>query len=210
MCDLTCNGRPVDMAHGLKIVAAINPYKKHSDKMIEKLEQAGLGFFLTADETREKFGLIPMRQLVYRVQPLPSSLLPIAWDFGQLERNVEYTYIEQMVARAVVDHRLPELASNEDQFIGKLIDESQNFMRLKNDECSFVSIRDVERVIKVTSWFFNKKELIFNRMNQKKLDGYSNDYQTQLSDIKRAFVLGKQILLSFENQFKISNNLCCY
>ena len=81
MCDLSCNGRSVNVAHSLKIVAAINPYKKHSDKTIEKLEQADLGFFLTADETKEKFGLIPMRQLVYRVQPLPSSLLPIVWDF---------------------------------------------------------------------------------------------------------------------------------
>jgi len=43
MCDLTCNGRPIDILSGLKIVAAVNPYRKHSTEMIEKLEEAGLG-----------------------------------------------------------------------------------------------------------------------------------------------------------------------
>ena len=40
MCDLTCNGRPITFDYGLKIVAAVNPYKKHSDEMIKKV-----GFF---------------------------------------------------------------------------------------------------------------------------------------------------------------------
>lgn len=95
------------MKHGLKIVAAVNPYKKHSQEMINKLEQAGLGFFVTADETKEKLGHIPMRQLVYRVQPLPSSLLPIVWDFGRLEENIERTYINQMLEKAASNQRLP-------------------------------------------------------------------------------------------------------
>ncbi len=46
-------------------------------------------------------GRIPMRQLVYRVQALPQSLLPLVWDFGQLSTHVEELYIRQMVARYV-------------------------------------------------------------------------------------------------------------
>ena len=46
-------------------------------------------------------GYIPMRQLVYRVQALPQSILPLVWDFGQLSAEVEYLYIEQMVHRCV-------------------------------------------------------------------------------------------------------------
>lgn len=46
-------------------------------------------------------GQIPMRWLVYRVKPLPRSLLPLVWDFGQLRTEVEQMYIRQMVLRNV-------------------------------------------------------------------------------------------------------------
>lgn len=42
-----------------------------------------------------------MRWLVYRVKPLPRSLLPFVWDFGQLRTEVEKMYIKQMVLRNV-------------------------------------------------------------------------------------------------------------
>lgn len=42
-----------------------------------------------------------MRHLVYRVQPLPQSLLHLVWDFGQLSIDVEKLYIKQMVQRCV-------------------------------------------------------------------------------------------------------------
>ena len=42
-----------------------------------------------------------MRRLVYRVQPLPQSMLPLVWDFGQLNMRVEELYIRQMVRRYV-------------------------------------------------------------------------------------------------------------
>jgi len=187
MCDLTCNGQPVDTQHGLKIIAAANPYKKHSPEMIDKLEGAGLGFFTTADETRERFGQIPMRQLVYRVQALPSSLLPIVWDFGRLEVSVERTYIEQMVKRGLAAEQ------SEMKLLVELIACSQEFMRSKSDECSFVSIRDVERVIKVSAWFVRKRDVLFERMRSKKIEGCDDRYQEGLSDVRRAFVLALSV-----------------
>lgn len=42
-----------------------------------------------------------MRWLVYRVKPLPRSLLPFVLDFGQLRTEVEQMYIRQMVLRNV-------------------------------------------------------------------------------------------------------------
>jgi len=158
MCDLTCNGRPISLQYGLKMVAAVNPYKIHSTEMIKKLEEAGLGFYVNANETREKIGQIPMRQLVYRVQPLPTSLIPIVWDFGQLNQDTEKKYIDQMLNSAANNGSLgaelsdekcdEEFRCQELDFLCKLIMESQAFMRSKNDECSFKSIRDVERVNK--------------------------------------------------------------
>lgn len=52
-----------------------------------------------------------MRHLVYRVQALPQSLLPLVWDFGTLQHttkddsgdevDVEYTYIRKMLIKFV-------------------------------------------------------------------------------------------------------------
>lgn len=51
-------------------------------------------------------GRVPMRRLVYRVQPLPQSMLPLVWDFGQLNAGVEELYIRQMVLRYVRNHAI--------------------------------------------------------------------------------------------------------
>ena len=42
-------------------------------------------------------GSIPLRELVYRVQPLPPSIRPLVWDFGTLTPDVERVYIEQII-----------------------------------------------------------------------------------------------------------------
>ncbi|XP_077862842.1 E3 ubiquitin-protein ligase rnf213-alpha-like [Saccoglossus kowalevskii] len=93
MCDQRMNGKP--LTHGsnaLKIIAACNPYRRHTRDMIERLEMAGLGYHIRAEKTDDRLGRIPLRQLVYRVQALPPSMLPLVWDFGQLNSEVEELY----------------------------------------------------------------------------------------------------------------------
>lgn len=158
------------------------------------MEQAGLGFYVSSADTKEKLGQIPMRQLVYRVQPLPMSMLPIVWDFGRLNESVEQIYIKQMLITAAESNQFSEdLNSNnleeEVKFLCSLIVKSQTFMRSKDDECSFVSIRNVERVIKVASWFLNRKELIFSRMNRRKIADLDDNYQADLKPLYRGFIL---------------------
>ena len=46
-------------------------------------------------------GDIPMRELVYRVQPLPERMLHMVWDFGQLSEKTEASYISEMVQKDV-------------------------------------------------------------------------------------------------------------
>ena len=70
--------------------------------MIQRLEKAGLGYNVKAEATADKMESIPMRHLVYRVQPLPKSLLPLVWDFGTLSNDVEKLYIQQMVHKCVL------------------------------------------------------------------------------------------------------------
>ena len=72
LCDRRLKSKTI--SPNLKIVCACNPYRKHSAPVIDKQKQAGLGYFKGDSETCDLFGRIPMRQLVYRVQPLPKKL----------------------------------------------------------------------------------------------------------------------------------------
>lgn len=172
----------------------MNPYRKHSEEMIAKLESAGLGFYASQHETRDRIGQIPMRQLVYRVQPLPTSLQPLVWDFGQLDASVERSYIRRLVYS--LSHHTYEAITRYDEteleLIIDLLGVSQGFMRERKDECSFVSIRDIERCLQVCRWFFAKKHLIFVLMDeaqqeQPKRQAYS------LSHLMRAFCLSLMV-----------------
>ncbi|KAK3097976.1 hypothetical protein FSP39_014985 [Pinctada imbricata] len=187
MCDRSINGIPLKISNNLKIVAACNPYRKHSEKLIRRLEQAGLGYHVDADKTTDKMGRVPMRRLVYRVQPLPQSMLPLVWDFGQLNTDVEEIYIRQMVLRFVNSGRLPSVAGIEKN-ISKILTVSQNFMRQLKDECSFVSLRDVERVLEVMSWFYNQTTgehmtPLFRLMNRDQIDDTEEENDTQEEEI---------------------------
>ena len=199
LCDRTCNGCKISFEFGLKIVAAINPYRKHEPAMIKKLEEAGLGFFMSASDSKEKFGHLPMRHLVYRVQPLPSSLVPFIWDFGQLDQNTERIYIKQMLSKAVKNGTLSaEVDKAESDFLSELLSECQKFMRTQSDECSFVSLRDIERALRVAGWFTSKKNLILSRMNTKsyKIMHIVTDFdahQAKLSETRRAFNLALSV-----------------
>jgi len=168
MCDRTLCGKPIQDTLGLHLIAACNPYRRHSDEMIRRLEQAGLGYHVQANETMDKFGRIPMRHLVYRVQALPQSMLPLVWDFGQLNQEVETLYIRQMVNKVMRDvlHFGNEVNDEIAQVISDILGSSQEFMRQRKDECSFVSLRDVDRTLRVMVWFYEKDEL-FEKMDER-------------------------------------------
>lgn len=103
---------------------------RHSDDMIERLESAGLGFFICITETKQKLGkyshshcvyeLIPtdhqycpitinlillgetpLRHLVYRVLDLPSSMRTLVYDYGSLGTGAESVYIRRIVENHV-------------------------------------------------------------------------------------------------------------
>ncbi|WAR28468.1 R213B-like protein [Mya arenaria] len=64
LCDKTIAGLPIDACENFKIVAACNPYRKHSKEMIDLLQQDGLGYKVSAMDTIDKLGQLPMRELV--------------------------------------------------------------------------------------------------------------------------------------------------
>uniref|UniRef100_A0AAX7V858 RING-type E3 ubiquitin transferase n=1 Tax=Astatotilapia calliptera TaxID=8154 RepID=A0AAX7V858_ASTCA len=152
LCDNSVQGEELGSNTGLYIIAACNPYRKHTDQMIKRLEASGLGYRVRAEETEDRLGSIPLRQLVYRVHVLPPSMIPLVWDFGQLNDSTEQIYIEQIVQRqAKVSFTEKDCIPT----IIKVLSSSQKFMRERRDECSFVSLRDVERCMQGFLWFYN-------------------------------------------------------
>uniref|UniRef100_A0A669PUC8 RING-type E3 ubiquitin transferase n=2 Tax=Phasianus colchicus TaxID=9054 RepID=A0A669PUC8_PHACC len=163
LCDHTVEGKPLVSCSGLQIIAACNPYRKHTPTMIQRLELAGLGYRVKADETKEKLGSIPLRQLVYRVHALPPSMIPLVWDFGQLNNLTEKMYIQQIVQR-VTEHIRVDQADM--KVIAEVLIVSQQYMRQRDDECSFVSLRDVERCMEVFKWFYKHSDLLLEELEK--------------------------------------------
>uniref|UniRef100_A0A3Q2E155 RING-type E3 ubiquitin transferase n=1 Tax=Cyprinodon variegatus TaxID=28743 RepID=A0A3Q2E155_CYPVA len=163
LCDKTVKGEHLTPHSGLQIIAACNPYRKHTDDMIQRLESAGLGYRVRAEETDEKLGSIPLRQLVYRVQALPPSMIPLVWDFGQLNDQTEKTYIQQIVQRVTTSK---EIQQDYIQCITNVLSASQKYMRNRKDECSFVSLRDVERCMQAFVWFHDHHEMFFSELQK--------------------------------------------
>ena len=159
MCDRRMYGRHIRTDIGLQFIAACNPYRRHTEEMLRKLSCAGLGFFTKASETTDRLGDIPLRELVYRVMELPASLRPLVWDFGQLSNSIEKTYTREIVARHLRERNSPIEARDEIvDAISDVLAGAQNYMRERKDECSFVSLRDVERAMRVMLWFYSKLE----------------------------------------------------
>ena len=103
--------------------------------MITKLENAGLGYHIKANETEDAIGNIPLRRLVYRVKEIPASLFPMIWDFGQLADDTEKKYAFQMVKKALTG----EDSVKEIPMVVDILNHSQRYMRGRTDESSFVS-----------------------------------------------------------------------
>ena len=167
MCDRHVNGYPIrGLGSDLHVIAACNPYRKHTDEMIQKLESAGLGYHVRTGDTEDRLGDIPLRQLVYRVHPLPESMKALVWDFGQLNSVAERLYIRQIVARHVHSGSLPNAPGLIDVATAVLA-ASQSYMRDREDECSFVSLRDVERAMMVMVWFYKLNDVLDPFMRRK-------------------------------------------
>ncbi|KAI4872372.1 hypothetical protein NFI96_033639 [Prochilodus magdalenae] len=163
LCDNTVQGHNLKPDSGLQIIAACNPYRKHSDAIIKKLEGAGLGYIVKAEQTQDKLGSIPLRQLVYRVHALPPSMIPLVWDFGQLNDNTENMYIHQIVQSVVKNN---SVSKDYIKMMTDVLSASQRYMRNKKDECSFVSLRDVERCMQVFVWFYTNYRMFFEELDE--------------------------------------------
>lgn len=215
LCDKTVEGEAMMPNTGLQIIAACNPYRKHTDVMIKRLESAGLGYRVRAEQTDEKLGSIPLRQLVYRVQALPPSMIPLVWDFGQLNDRTEKMYIQQIVERVVENHSLHE---DYIKIITDVLSASQKYMRTRNDECSFVSLRDVERCMQVFAWFYQNNEMLLSELSryENKQRAQKNEHSQRDTDERDIIIwclvmaIGVCYHACLEDKEKYRNKICKY
>ncbi|XP_074426105.1 E3 ubiquitin-protein ligase rnf213-alpha-like isoform X2 [Larus michahellis] len=179
LCDRSVNGEKI-LTDSLKVVTACNPYRRHTKETIKKLEKAGLGYRVQSEDTLEKLGYIPLRQLVYRVKPLPPSLLPLVWDFGELNEKTQSLYIREIVKSAMKG----KIAIGNLDIFTSVISASQKFLRKRKDECRVASLRDIERCMNVMLWFYKLRDLLFPQIDEKK-------YKREpiLNNAQRALVL---------------------
>ena len=73
-------------------------------------------------------------------------------------------YVAQMVRKSVVGRNYPDQCG----LIVDLLHRSQGYMRKRKDECSFVSLRDVERTLIVLTWFLDdNRAQILREVNER-------------------------------------------
>eukprot|EP01124_Arcella_intermedia_P034928 TRINITY_DN8767_c0_g1_i1.p1 TRINITY_DN8767_c0_g1~~TRINITY_DN8767_c0_g1_i1.p1 ORF type:complete len:3649 (-),score=794.98 TRINITY_DN8767_c0_g1_i1:25-9951(-) len=157
VCDNYLNGNL--LPDNLKFIAACNPYRLLSDKDVER-ERIGLVF-----EHKHALDVIPdpLANLVYRVHPLPETLIEYVWDFGSLPLEIEKLYIHSILTQKYINdlEHGDKFVEQFLDFLSTIISSSHAWMRERMYTCS---LRDVSRFIKLLNWF---KESLLKRVRMK-------------------------------------------
>lgn len=154
----------------VRIISCCNPYRKRRNK---ELEDVALVYSAAAGDAASGIS-DPMKELVYRVHPLPESLIDVVSDFGSLSEASEEIYIKAILKKelpnkdaegaeerqnqaAQAGQVQPPIADEYEVFISsfcELLCQSQNYVREVNEgERSVVSMRDIGRAARVFKWF---------------------------------------------------------
>ena len=84
--DRHINGYPLES--NICLVSACNPYKLH----VKEVSGQSSGLKFSNKDTS-------LSRLVYRVLPLPESLIPFIWDYKSLDKEEEIRYISKMIEK---------------------------------------------------------------------------------------------------------------
>ncbi|KAL3853049.1 hypothetical protein ACJMK2_016632 [Sinanodonta woodiana] len=165
ICHHSCLGRR--LAPNLVLMAACNPYKLRSESAIHT---AGLDDKAKTDE---------LSRLLYRVHPLPETMVDYVWDFGSLSRSDEEKYIEQIVCGKL------GFSKEKEMLLADALVLSQEFIRTVEGLNCCVSLRDVRRCTDLTVWF---KEKFLDRKKKLKSSNQIGFYSSSEIEI-RAIIL---------------------
>ncbi|OMJ91253.1 hypothetical protein SteCoe_6230 [Stentor coeruleus] len=119
--------------------AACNPYRKKNKKIID--HNVGI--------QRKRDNFDESNSLMHMVKPLPDSIINYIWDFGGLTENDLKKYIETI---------LKVIHSKYERTFADLIAIAHNYFKDQED-CSSISLRDVQRFIRLYDWFKTSRRL---------------------------------------------------
>ena len=157
LCKRTFQGNSIPS--NIAFIAACNPYRIDKKKLKKK---AGLNIINAQKEINDNLkdqkdidkvkNSSNNKLLVYTVNPLPHSLLNFVFDFGKVSEENEKKYIKSIIKKSQNEFfdKYKSASYNKDDFDKiydlaiKMIIESQNFIRDKNDVSS-VSLREIRR-----------------------------------------------------------------
>uniref|UniRef100_A0A1I8HL83 CARD domain-containing protein n=1 Tax=Macrostomum lignano TaxID=282301 RepID=A0A1I8HL83_9PLAT len=137
--ELICHRRLLGapLPPNLRFLAASNPYR------LRDPDAALTAGFRLAEREHDR-----MRHLVYRVNPLPESILDLVWDFGRLRDTDEEQYIKRMLR-----DQLPEMESVLLNALADAVWKSQKFIRKLEKTEYAISLRDVRRCCEFIAFF---------------------------------------------------------
>ena len=146
-------------------------------------------------------------------------MLPIIWDFGQLNDDIERLYISQIVNQRFKANNYAgntNLTQNDINLVINLLSTSQKFMRSQKNECSFVSLRDVQRTLTVIQWFLSngysaqivdndetyaEEETFFDA--EEEIDAQTNQIVDLIEDISLKENLINSIILALNTTYHV-------
>ena len=144
----TFNGKILE--DNIRLIGACNPYRKRKPLT----ERCGL----TREDDEDD-------QLVYKVEPLPQSLLFYVFSFGSLKEEDERKYI-----KSIIQILFKEKEEELHELTTKAISECHIFLRDSFGDPSIVSLREISR-FKTCVEFFQDYFLKKNDINKHSLDG---------------------------------------
>jgi E3 ubiquitin-protein ligase RNF213 len=140
ICHRTLPGQRI--SSDVYFLAACNPYRLMSNKQQDNI--VGL---------KDAKAMHMPKKLVFRVHPLPQTMMDYVWDFGSLTVDSEKKYINEKLKLSFFNQN----PIQNDEFLlhlfVDLVSCAQSFMREIFDE-SAASMRDVRRVDILLTWFF--------------------------------------------------------
>jgi hypothetical protein len=129
--------RGVPIPQNIAFLAACNPYRLKNDRAMS----AGLD--IQQKKTPDK-----MSKLVYRVYPLPETMLDYLWDFGSLSAQDEELYVQSIFSK-LTSCDFPDRTT---RILVKSVMVAHEYLR-RLEDVSAVSMRDVRRCEKLVTWF---------------------------------------------------------
>ena len=152
ICHHKMNGKP--LLRDVIFIAACNPYRLRPQATTDKA--AGLQPPSAMLHRRPHGPAGIPASLLYRVHPLPETMMDYVWDYGSLEAKDEEEYIRCMhLSAEVPDDQLyhPPGRGQTTEAVTTAVITAHQFVQRHGNATMATSLRDVERCLRLMEWW---------------------------------------------------------